>query len=363
MARRTTPKNLSKWVAYSPAKYRDTLQELVHFSTKTVNSNALPCGIRLGEADYVDWPYVAVSCLGPGEVPCDYFRGANDAGVVKQALDALSGEPLAEKYANLPDVEELAAIQRASVQLGQAYAAGTGQVGIRLRQIIVQDGDGQDVALTPLQSAGFSHVLVNRLERELAEQPEGAKRYRARGYLGIGGANPQNVGRYVRDMWRPLWFQPPQEDGEIRQALAIHYRGIPLTPPPRLVQGYQDWRQALMALHGGRMPSDRDTRAQEAEFLRSVTAAIQGRAERARDLLNRYRDALPGQNLTDPDLPPHLRALLDSESRYRGWKRDLALALRREILDFRRYRHGETERLGIGDQDAAPWIGLIEEAL
>lgn len=363
MARRTTPKNLTKWVAHSPAKYRDTLQELVHFSAKTTNSNALPCGIRLGNADYVDLPYVAVSCLEPGDVPCDYFKGANDAGVVKQALDVLSDGPLADKYANLPNEEEVAAIQQASTQLGQAYAAGTGQVGIRLRQIIVQDGHGQDVALTPLQSAGFSHVLVNRLERELAEQPEGAKRYRARGYLGIGGANPQNVGRYVRDMWRPLWFQPPQEDGEIRQALSIHYRGIPLTPPPKLVQGYQDWRQARMAQHEGRMPSDRDTRAQEAEFLRAVTAAIRTRAERARDLLGKHRDALPGQSLTDPELAPMLRALLDPESRYRGWKRDLALALRREILDFKLNSDGREVSLGIGDPDAAPWLSLIEEAL
>lgn len=363
MAKKTRARAKAKWVKYTQAKYSKAIGELVHFSSKTVNSNALPCGIRLGGEDYVDLPYVAVSTMQPGSVPCDYFKGASGAGVIKQVADVLSGEPLSEKYESPPSEQELFFIHEASEQLRRAYAEGTRQVAIRLRQIIVQDGDGNDIALTPLQSAGLSHVLVSRIEDELAAQPEGQRRYRERGFLGLGGANPQNVGRYVRDMWRPLWFRPPQDHTDLRRALAIHYKGIRLAPPVRSIQEYHAWRSAVMAGNDGKMVSDADRRAKEADAIRAITAAIRSRADRARELLIEYLDDLPNKAITAEDLDKTMRALLDPEQRYRGWKRDFAVALRRKIIDFKLRIDGEWISMGIGDRESERWITIIEEAL
>ncbi|CAK0769869.1 hypothetical protein CCP3SC1_590001 [Gammaproteobacteria bacterium] len=162
----------SNWKNTNAARYNAVVSELVHFSSKTVNSNAAPCGVRLTADQLVDLPYVAVSTMPPGIIPYDYYTGADVAGVVKQVIDGLSNESLADKYTNPPNEDELHTIRQASRQLDKSYVGGTDQVSVRLRQIIVQDRDGNDIALTPLQSAGFSHVLKNRLEEELAAQPQ-----------------------------------------------------------------------------------------------------------------------------------------------------------------------------------------------
>lgn len=44
-------KNEKLWKAYPPETYRNTIAELVHFSSKTVNSNAALAGVRLASDD------------------------------------------------------------------------------------------------------------------------------------------------------------------------------------------------------------------------------------------------------------------------------------------------------------------------
>ena len=47
-------KNEKLWKAYPPETYRNTIAELVHFSSKTVNSNAALAGVRLASDDALD---------------------------------------------------------------------------------------------------------------------------------------------------------------------------------------------------------------------------------------------------------------------------------------------------------------------
>ena len=56
-------KNEKLWKAYPPETYRNTIAELVHFSSKTVNSNAALAGVRLASDDALDAPYVSARTL------------------------------------------------------------------------------------------------------------------------------------------------------------------------------------------------------------------------------------------------------------------------------------------------------------
>ena len=56
-------KNEKPWKAYPPETYRHAIAELVHFSSKTVNSNAALVGVRLSPDDALDAPYVSARTL------------------------------------------------------------------------------------------------------------------------------------------------------------------------------------------------------------------------------------------------------------------------------------------------------------
>ena len=55
-------------------EYTASIREAVHYSAKTVNSNAFAAGIRLASDDAFDGPYLTVSSIGPHQVPVDYLQ-------------------------------------------------------------------------------------------------------------------------------------------------------------------------------------------------------------------------------------------------------------------------------------------------
>ena len=69
--------NEKPWKAYPPEIYRRTVAELVHFSSKTVNSNAALVGVRLSPDDALDAPYVSARTLMARGVSLslDYGKG------------------------------------------------------------------------------------------------------------------------------------------------------------------------------------------------------------------------------------------------------------------------------------------------
>ena len=50
---KSTPSKASEWKPFSEEQYRDAIFRLVHFSTKTINSNAKAAGIRLNKPESV----------------------------------------------------------------------------------------------------------------------------------------------------------------------------------------------------------------------------------------------------------------------------------------------------------------------
>lgn len=75
-------KNEKPWKAYPPETYRNTIAELVHFSSKTVNSNAALAGVRLASDDALDAPYVSARTLMARGVSLslDYGQGRRGGG-------------------------------------------------------------------------------------------------------------------------------------------------------------------------------------------------------------------------------------------------------------------------------------------
>ncbi len=346
------------WKQFSEQEYQTVMKELVHFSSKTTNSNAFPIGIRLSSEAAWDGNYVAVSTLmAKNALVVDYFRGANvnkASSMIKQIAAVCYGEH-AEDFIEIPE-EDVAMITKLQENiLSQPYLAKQTRVPIRLRQIIVQNQAGEDIVLTPLQSASLSHLLQDKLWQE--------NRSRLRGFLDLGGSNKQNVGRYVRDMTRPLFFQAPQEDSRLRQALAIHYRGISLKPSQRQLTDYQAWRLPLIAKHGGEMPSDLTIRETERDKIQAIVKNILQRSEKANFLLTEFQALLPDESLTASSLDPVQRALLDKNQHYANWKDDVAKALYQEILNSRILVNGKMQLFPLDQQETLRWIDIIKEIL
>jgi hypothetical protein len=351
------------WKSFGLETYQEVMHGLVHFSAKTTNSNTPACGIRLGADKKVSLPYLAVSTLG--SVPVDYTStGTNgiNVTVVAQIAAAIEGNAFELFDGIQPDEAEEIRILSDEI-LATPFESGTGTLGMRLRQVIVQDAMGNDLAITPLQSAGFSSVLDSRLRLKQDANPDERKRYWQRGFLRVGGSNPQNVGRYVRAMNRPLFFAAPAENQDTRAAYAIYYRGISLKPPHELLVNYIRWRKQMQSAAGGVMPSDSALREKEADFIREILKVITARAEAARQQLEAAADQLPGGNLLADDLGGLMRGLLMPTERTTEWLHEFAQRLHREILDAKVHVFGEWQTMGVGEYESARWVSIIEEAL
>ena len=140
-------KNEKPWKAYPPETYRNTIAELVHFSSKTVNSNAALAGVRLASDDALDAPYVSARTLMARGVSLslDYGKGgAAVAGICKQVNAVVRGNPFAEAASSeerraiedaMTRPQALAAIaagmeQAAIARAGGVTALGIGEMGI-----------------------------------------------------------------------------------------------------------------------------------------------------------------------------------------------------------------------------------------
>ena len=351
------------WKTFGEAVYAEVMHGLVHFSAKTVNSNTPACGVRMGTEARAELPYVAAGTTD--SVPADYTtsgtNGAN-ATILAQISAALAGN-IDELFegATSGEIETIKILSQEI--LSTPFETGTATVGIRLRQIIVQNGQGDDMAITPLQSAGFSSLLSERLEAKRQTDGKEHHRYHQRGFLGIGGSNPQNVGRHVRAMSRPLFFDAPTEKHDLRAAYALHHRGIDLTPPAALLKDYIRWRKQLLAAGGNDLPSDAAARKKEADFIRAVVAAIDERAATARRQLEYAVYDLPELKLLAEDVDGLMHGLLVPSERTTAWKHDFAQKLHRRILGTKVKINGDEQTIGVGEYESARWVMIIEETL
>jgi hypothetical protein len=347
--------------------YLHEARELVHFSAKIVNSNAEAFGVRLGQASRLPLPYVSVRCLmDQGMAPgLDYIQ--NPAAAKSTADDATKKIDAIKQIRRLQSEdsqtidsggEDLAKLKLAlDAVASQSYASPEGlrQVSPRLRQLLLPKGEGY-VALTPLPSAGLSQEINRRMKARNAEAKEQALSLFQHATLGIGGANPQNVGALVRETQTAWVFSAPTENCALRAALAIHFRGIPIRLPRKAMLAWKNGRERAIAQNGGRLPTDMDYREQERKQVLEVAGGVLRQGQKALRFLEQHREILGDALLAETCADPVARGLIDPSERGKAWPADFG----QRIADaIGAYTVGEERFLlldGASLQHIARWI-------
>ncbi len=337
-----------KWKTYQPEEYEQTARQLVHFNAKTSNSNAALVGIRLAKESAVDLPYLSLRTLLADGValPLDYAEGgAAIAGIVKQMYQILDNAPEAGA-ASLSEKEAVCAGTK--VAESTAYSIGTEAVDHRLRQVLVPKEDAPEgyVAMTPLTSGGLCSLLfdsetglVPRHNATVKDNPEGQQKKLRQAQFGIGGSNPQNIGRLVRTMQRPLMIGAPQSSSTVKDAFALYYKGITIDvhrPGPfrEMVVNYARFRENVL-LNPDQSGTNMRSREQEERLIAKIAQGILAWGEDVHGLLVQYADVLP-QDAPIPDtepvqyalvasnVPSVIQGLLDPRLRDKDWARNMA---------------------------------------
>ena len=348
-----------KWGNLTPVACLKSIKTASHLSSKSVNSNASAVGVRLDPADRLPLPFVAVSTLDAAKVPVDYVMGATEAGPLKQISSVLDGT-YGEFFTDVSP-EQVSMIEGMRGTMLSSASVGTNFIDPRLRQLVWPTGDDVSpwVALTPLQSSGLSEIIRARVR---VESEAGINRRNA--MFGIGGSNPQNVGRYVRSMQHPLVFDGPKEDKDIRLAYALHFkghlRGLAFAVPKKETLAFALWRRALQEANGGSMPSNAAIRQQERDHIQSIASTSLGAAAAARRILGQHQEKEEWDGLTVSTMDSFLRSLIDPELRDRNFKRTFAQKLIRSIERFN-YKRGNNEYVVGGDGELTALISCAEE--
>lgn len=361
------------WKKFSDVD-KKAIREFSHFTSKAINSNASPFGIRLSLEDRIDLPYVAVRTMDPDMVPVDYFHGGQTMKAFRQfswAKRKASGSEGKDLFSGAP-LEDLEYIDKALKEMSKRFESKSSFVGLRLRQIIVQNENGEDIILTPLPSPGFSEILRSRLEEERALHgaAEGRDKgqimyHRERGFVGIGGGNTQNVGGYVSSMQSPLFFCPPKEDRKIRAFYAViaslSSKGGRKRPQlsNTILQDFYMWREDLLDTHRGIMPGNLGTREAERAFITRLILDLEEKSIKTLRILDgideeRYSDDID-LLMKDPWLNPSIR---DND-----WVKAEADSIHREILQTRFFNGKDFGTIGVGEKDSLRWIEFIREEL
>ena len=303
------------WKPYPPQKYREETESLVHFNSKTVNSNASLVGIRLGPDAALDLPYVSLrTLLGSGlSFPLDYAEGgASKAGIVKQINWVLSDAPEAK---DAGADEKKAIVEGIAAANASGYSVGTDSVDHRLRQLLIpkNDAPGGYVSMTPMTAASICPLffdreqgLVPRHSEAAKSEPEGPRRKLRQAQLGIGGSNPQNIGSLVRSMQRPLMMASPGAFASTREAFALYHKGLSLdvhAPGPfrEAVQTYAAFREGVLKAEPDESAITLREREREEELVAAIGRAVLDMAVEAQELLVQHEHLLP-----EDELLPHL---------------------------------------------------------
>jgi hypothetical protein len=366
------------WTSCTTADLLQAIGELVHFSFKYTNTN-ITGGIRLSSDETLDLPYISLRTIDATSAQLDY---CSSTPVSRQAVALLQGRH-DELYSGVPP-ELVAQISPFLVMPTNAAEVNCDLVPHRLRQVIVQDEEGQDVALTPLVSASFFRSVNDRLQEHVAEAAEQAKsstsevalplRAVRRGYLHFGGSNPFNGGKQLIALRRPFWFAAPVEDRNIRRAQAIHYKGIDLGVSAPAVKDTKKWRKRIAHTAAATTKAARAGGDPQVEMVREIARPVIARARAASQQLERMRTFLPtypakqgvvgnpDAPLTSPLLPAFMRAMLDPSAQYRGWQRDAAYQIYLRIIGVTFQERTRTATIGLAEHEAnRVWVAAIEE--
>lgn len=337
------------WVPLTRDQARRELSTTVHFYSKCTNTNAAPAGVRLSAYEQpMPWPVVGFSTTALDRRHTTYTVGAPLIGPFGQIMAVFEGVE-DESYKDIPAGQREICLEAAAV-LNTPFELRT--IDPRLRQVLMPAGctdanEGEPdetgsvnvaavdnyVALTPLHSDKFSQVLDQRRRAE----GEAGFQWRSTVNIDLGGSKKQNMARRARFMCTALHFPAPQEDPELREAMAIFHRGprfVELLPhgllrdlaarvlamPDSTAREGVAWRSYLEA-----------TVRQAAAHVLSAADALAHRQRRALATVEGLDDA--GASATAVDWL--LRGLLDPALRDKPWKRAFAQRLVSEIECFK----------------------------
>ena len=371
------------WKHQSEETYRKTAEKLVHFSSKTVNSNASAAGIRLTASDGLGLPYVSARTLMHAgvELELDYAEGgAAQAGIIKQIMACKTNDP----FANAASAEEKASIPPLLKKIhDERFELGTDKVDLRLRQLLIpkENAPGGYVAVTPVTSGSVCHLLFNnenglvpRHNQKASDALKNKKEtspytFIEQARMGIGGANPQNVGRLTRNMQQPILVSAPKQDTRLRHAFSLYYKGMTLDfsrygPFWDVLIAYSIYRDELTNKAKNTMQPTMKTRDGETRQFHDFGALVEDQAQKAFSILSRHREDLPQEHpiengavseyeLVSRKVPGVLRGLIDPRLREKdyqknkagremNWPREIADHLTRAITNVRHIHNGES---------------------
>lgn len=338
--------------------YRTVFQDAVHFTFKTVNSNARAGGIRLSPQEGKPLPYVtARSLLNLGlPLALDYTK---NYGQIATAFKHLRLTSFGSEVEVISDPDQVLSI--AEEISDEHYEVGTDRIDARLRQILLPKEKSHQhyVAVTPLVAGGLAKHLSQAVA-EVNQKITPEQRHIRTAYLGIGGSKPMNVSALSRYFQTPLFFDAPREAQALRSAYRFHYQGLKLSIPGNLMKDYFDWRRAQLKKGGGRMPSRHRTRLTESEWVRQIIAFVLRRARQATETLLDVQEHLPDGALVDSALALSQRGLLDPKQRCPRWRAEMAVCLSEAISE---YRLQDDAALGFNESGKKGIAALIEELL
>ncbi|MBT2770717.1 hypothetical protein J7J47_00530 [Halomonas sp. ISL-60] len=351
MAKPTTSK-APEWKPFTEDQYRDAIFRLVHFSTKTINSNAKAVGIRLSKANARSQPYVcASSVLASGHsLPLDYLTNSGPAATITKQVEQI----LANDLPAAIDPEEVTAVKQMHQEASQvAFETGMGKVSPRVRQLFLPCDDGDYVTITPITSSGLTAIVREQtranLERwrehkERQEQqpnPTGIRRLRT-AYLGFGGDNAQNIGRLPNRgfVQYPLFFSAPRIGKGVREQYLAAHRGVWPLLNPIIMREMRDTLMPIKLREGGELPSNLKTRELIDQFVKRLINSLLQRAElasqEALEILSPEAGSETGQpsDIDWSHLPIIQQGLLSPDARNRHWRQELTNQLTQAIDDY-----------------------------
>lgn len=382
--------------------YRQALQESVHVSFKTTNSNIEKGGVRLNIDQLLDLPYVSARTLLVDDIyiPVDYQANAGKTATLFKTIKAAAlNEPPEE--ADEQTLAELGFVASLLPDLKkQALVAGDKHIDVRMRQLLIPKDDGY-ISLSPLTAAGLCHIVnieVDAVKQRVESLGKDAPLNKLKtALIGIGGSNIQNVGSLVKAMRQPVLVSAPQLNKYIRKALAIYHQGFDYHFNG-CAQDFKDyermWWEQSSSTQRGSVPSagiyspktdmvvrnegmeshprlidegDERLKISELDFIVAVVKSVLAQGEQHFLYLKKYEDFLPfvkGQasKWSDPSVDYVTQGLINKEFQRRDdWQHLFAVQLTQRIIN---HRHPNGIKVLSADDNAAPFfVRLIKRML
>ncbi len=333
--------------------YQIELKKSVHFSIKTINSNAESGGIRLSKSQELDLPYISArTLLNEGlMIPTDYQGNAQKARVFKVIKAMMLNEDISKQELDFQQ-QVVKLTPELATLFDKPYQENLSYINPRVRQLLIPK-NGKYLSISPISSAGVNYLFnqeVDDIEQQIKEKDADFHNLQM-AVFGIGGSNPQNVGGLVREMQRPIVLSAPKIDNHSRQALAIFYRGFHyyinkdlLTDWANLLNIQLDktaknpiknWHEKTVYSPS----SDMKVRAKEKNYLQNIVKSILRQGDFHRQNLMKCVDILPSLDelprqsfWSSPEVDYITQGLIEPKLRDDSWRHEFAKNLAQRII-------------------------------